>query len=519
MLINSVEIRSFRSIKDSGLLELGPVTVLIGRNNSGKSALLRAIYLVQSGAHFQEEDRRLRERGDVQVRLGLAQPYASPVKAVYRNDGPPPIDLALEVTVPPAGTPAVHATWLQGAARNNISPLPSARPHHLFVPVFARRKPLSSYDSNVDIDKSRSVAVNDHNLTAWIHSLTGDHPESRRFRDLVGQVLGNETSVSTFPTQHGQQPGLAVSQYEGISLDRMGEGISGVLTILAELASPGPRVLLIEEPENDLHPEALRELLRVIIEAVNEHACQVIVSTHSDFVLRTLGSTPGAIIYKSSLSLHPGDGLPTTEYTRLRSAIERRDALADLGYDVTDPVGWLIFEESTAERFFREVLIPFFVPQLAGFRTLAAGGTGKVKKMFEDLRRFMLFVQKVEDSEAEPEPRAWVIVDGDQSGHEAVAELAGKFERWPSDRFVTLSEPTIETYYPDCFQERVKAIEDARAAGADWKSVQEQKGALVVDVCSWFSDTDGAKSEIEASAGELIDQLRIIETRHRELYT
>jgi hypothetical protein len=195
-------------------------------------------------------------------------------------------------------------------------------------------------------------------------------------------------------------------------------------------------VLLLEEPENDLHPEALRELLSIILESVDEHGYQVVVSTHSDLVLRTLGSASGAVVYQTCLS-YSETGLPTTTYTHLDSAIDRRQALADLGYDVSHPVGWLIFEESSAETFFLRILIPHFAPELAGFRTLAASGTGNVPRLVEDLRRFMLFVQK---SDEEPTPRAWVVVDGDEAGKEAVAKLTETFRKWPEDRFIALHE-------------------------------------------------------------------------------
>jgi hypothetical protein len=252
-------------------------------------------------------------------------------------------------------------------------------------------------------------------------------------------------------------------------------------------------VLLLEEPENDLHPEALRELLSIILESVDEHGYQVVVSTHSDLVLRTLGSASGAVVYQTSLS-YSETGLPTTTYTHLDSAIDRRQALADLGYDVSHPVGWLIFEESSAETFFLRILIPHFAPELAGFRTLAASGTGNVPRLVEDLRRFMLFVQK---SDEEPTPRAWVVVDGDESGKKAVAKLTETFRKWPEDRFIALHEAAIEKYYPLSFSNRVAAIEAAHADKADWQVQRNMKGSLVEEICTWFNGPEGQRAEVE----------------------
>jgi predicted ATPase len=49
MRVTGLSIRGLRSIEQVGPLELGPVTVLVGPNNTGKSSLLRALMLMQSG--------------------------------------------------------------------------------------------------------------------------------------------------------------------------------------------------------------------------------------------------------------------------------------------------------------------------------------------------------------------------------------------------------------------------------------------------------------------------------------
>ena len=44
MRLESVHITDFKSIKDSGTFQVGDVTCLVGRNESGKAALLEALY-------------------------------------------------------------------------------------------------------------------------------------------------------------------------------------------------------------------------------------------------------------------------------------------------------------------------------------------------------------------------------------------------------------------------------------------------------------------------------------------
>lgn len=43
-MFTSVKIEKFMRIKDSGLIKLGPVTLLVGENGSGKSSIPKGIH-------------------------------------------------------------------------------------------------------------------------------------------------------------------------------------------------------------------------------------------------------------------------------------------------------------------------------------------------------------------------------------------------------------------------------------------------------------------------------------------
>jgi AAA domain, putative AbiEii toxin, Type IV TA system len=87
--VRAVRVVGSRSIADSGELRLGPVTVVTGPNNSGKSALLRAIYLMQEGAPFRPEDNRLRAGGPATVTAWFDEPLPAHIAAAFAVDRPP----------------------------------------------------------------------------------------------------------------------------------------------------------------------------------------------------------------------------------------------------------------------------------------------------------------------------------------------------------------------------------------------------------------------------------------------
>lgn len=291
---------------------------------------------------------------------------------------------------------------------------------------------------------------------------------------------------------------MSLSPTQGVALDNMGEGVSSALSLIVELADASGRLFLIEEPENDLHPLALRALLDVILDAVPEN--QFIVSTHSDLVLRQLGSAEGSKIYGVSLD---AARIPTSSFSLIETQEQRLDLLAELGYEPELPAGWLILEESTAERVCNQVLIPMFAPQLSGLRTISSRGTSKIASLFADLERLVLFGHLSERYKR----KTWVIVDGDESGITVVSALRDKFPGWAPDHFITLSEPSFENYYPPRFQNRAQAA----LAATNWARQRELKGALAEAVCAWsLSDPEAARRELAESAKEVIGVLTTI---------
>lgn len=375
---------------------------------------------------------------------------------------------------------------------------------HNFIYTYLSKRKVFGFERQVDLARTLAVQTDLRNLVAKVSRLSNsDYERAEEYAELCRAVLGFRISVHAASDGNGQQAGIAVGQYGYIPIESMGEGASSQLGLITDLCMAGGNLILIEEPENDIHPESLKALLNVIVEKSKTN--QFIVSTHSNIVMRYLGAAPDSKIFEFESTYTPNE-IPTSTIHEVEPTTEERIAvLRRLGYELSDFDmwdGWLILEESSAEIIIR-YLIPWFVPGLIRVRTVAAGGTSKVEPTFEDFRRLFLFAHL----EPQYRGRAWVVVDGDETGKEVVARLQAKYKDGPPDHFTTWSQPDFERYYPPRFADRV-----AEAPTKNHDAKRKAKKRLLDEVKAWCeADPEEAKAEFEQSAAEVIEVLRQIE--------
>jgi predicted ATPase len=506
MLFSSLRVQNFRSIADSGELNLGPINLVVGRNNTGKSALLRAIYMLQEGSSPNRNNIRLGSRATELTFTFETLPPGNhgsfqdkSLRDIYKDGG------ILKLTYDRNGELklALMPSKVAMQGQHVITQWPATEPFNIIYPSLAGRH-QQTYQQQATLESANTVYPYDSNLVARVAALgTAQIPEAERFRDLCRNVLGFTLDVLLGHQQNqNQQLGIQVSRFESIPLESMGAGVSGVLGLLVSLCDAKQKLFLVEEPENDLHPQALKALLEAIIEASKEN--QFLITTHSSIVLTKLGAVPETAVIESRSD---NVRLPTSTYVNVSSTEQRLDVLRRLGYELADfylGAGWLIFEESSAERIIRDWLIPWFAPALRSLRTVAAKGTSRVTALTQALGEMLVFAHL----EQVYKYRAWVIVDGDESGKQVVQELRAMFASWPEENFACWGETEFESYYPDRFQDRVTDIKGT----TDKRQKQEMKKTLLQEVLDWIAEDPAvARTEFETSATDVVAHLTRIE--------
>jgi len=497
MWIKNLKIKNLRCIKNADIEFSRGLNIIVGQNNSGKSTILLPIIALQNGLpSIARDDLRIDENeASVNITFEDIGSYNIQIKS-YRC-------IWWEYN-------SKHKNFeLSGEDQNGniirVPIFPGNEPENFIYPFLSKRK-ATKMSEQVNVTIADKVSENFENLNAKIDRLTSsDYPYHDSYIKACEDILG--IRITTAPATKGKRAGYTIEHGKQIPLSAMGEGVTNVVGLLVNLAISQDKLFIIEEPENDIHPQALKSLLAIIAESSQKN--QFIITTHSSLVLRILGAVQDACIFHVTSAF---DGkIPTATITQVPDTPDdRRMILHDLGYQMSDNDlwdAWIFFEESSIERIVNQFLLPLFTPSLQGrIRTYSAHSLSEVIPKFEDFNDLFVFLHL----SPAYKNRVWVVVDGGNEEKSIIDRLRELYvpKKWESDRFSQLSQHDSEYYYPDEFSENIKTV----LSQPSGKTRQEAKKTLLNEVLIWLNeDPNRAKIALETSAKEIIELLRRIE--------
>ncbi len=501
MKITAIGLRNVRGFQEMALTKMSEgINVFIGANNAGKSTLLNAVFLMQ---------REVLTKSDITigsaegfVELLYSGVHTVSVFSVLRYEG---VLFNLGIKDKASFKDKNERMYQESTFRR----IPEIEPDNLIYPYLSKRK-TTNYADNINEANANSVSGNFEQLYSKIDRLITPQfqPGNRQYIEACKNILGFE--VSTLALGGGKKAVYFVHNSEHIPLTAMGEGVANILGLITDLCVAEEKIFLIEEPENDIHPKALKALMRLIIEKSSTN--QFFVSTHSNIVMKYLGGVSGAKVFNVTNqrrdTIRPN--LFISEIKEVsQNPEERRQVLEDLGYDFFDFdlwKGWLFLEESSAEVIIRDYLIDWFVEPLKNkIRTFSANGTASIMSKFEDFNRLFVFLHL----EPTYKNKVWVVIDAGEEETEIIETMKSKYIKagWNESNFGQFSKHDFESYYPDDFQSKVDAINNT----ANKKERRQLKKELLEEVKQWIaSDEAVAKEKFKESAKEVIDKLKQI---------
>ena len=256
-----ISVENFGPIQE-GTVEIKPLTVFAGPNNSGKSYMAAAVYDAFRGAERKSAcySRESSRPGGIVECRGF-----SGGRARYLPDGRAGLIQALPLM-------ASSAVKAHGCQSGNRKPLPLAGVAGDFLWTL-REKVFAGARGRMGIGAPRGVHSK---LKPALASLE---------RDLLNGTISVSGNPSQDPTMYYETGSLRIPIQKASS---MVAELAPLYLWIERVLQPGD-VLIIDEPEARLHPENQRRIARVLVRLVNG-GVNVICVTHSSLILHQMSN-------------------------------------------------------------------------------------------------------------------------------------------------------------------------------------------------------------------------------------
>lgn len=247
-MIEQIDITEFRGIKEcESPLELSDFTVLVGRNNSGKSAVLEALHLLRQG-----KDPLFRSSKPNLVKHLLH----SGKNLSYRYDGEATLNYLAEEGSGRTMAGANVSDDERPAGFNNTSILyPSGDQYtdRAYDTLQSNREKIEKDEAHVRVAK------------------------------FLNQCIGDEYTEIYLETLEARKKPSDASPY-WVDIKDLGHGLVQTIPIILSIEGFDPDLFLWDDMGTSLHPSLMNE----VMEWLSERDLQIVAATHSIDVLSSL---------------------------------------------------------------------------------------------------------------------------------------------------------------------------------------------------------------------------------------
>lgn len=246
-MIEQIDITEFRGIKEcESPLELSDFTVLVGRNNSGKSAVLEALHLLRGGQNPLFRMANSKFIKDLHSGKSLA----------YRNSGKAELEY-----------------WVNG--EKGLTRVGSGVAEQNVPGTFQYKSIL--YPSG---NKHTDVAYDTLQNVREELEKDGAHV---RVVDLLNRCVGDKYTEIYLKTMEARKRAPNADPFY-IDINDLGHGLVQTIPIFLSIEAFDPDLFLWDDMGTSLHPSLMNEVL----EWLSEQDLQIVAATHSIDVLSSL---------------------------------------------------------------------------------------------------------------------------------------------------------------------------------------------------------------------------------------
>lgn len=349
-MIRSVRIQGYRGLEHFEMSDLGRINLLVGKNNSGKSSVLEALYLLASEGNPRALSRILRERGELTESGGSNDERRHQELDICHLFFGHKIDINQSVTIKAEGEdnlrPELKLRIMEQEHKINNdvdSPIINESQYYTLCINNKRKYPLQitfyiTFGNNIisslwswpisprggidmraidtlgpmrgrpdgSPDSSPSVQFVPHDsltpteiVNLWDKiSLTPSQGDVLQAIQKVDKTIENIAAYSGnqlgafrfFDTARGGFKVKLKDQTDPMPIGSLGDGVWRMLAHAISLAQAKGGILLIDEIDTGLHYSVQEDLWRMIAETARELDVQVFATTHSYDCITSLAS-------------------------------------------------------------------------------------------------------------------------------------------------------------------------------------------------------------------------------------
>ena len=330
-MLNLLHLKNFRAFADH-TLSLRPLTIVVGRNNAGKSTIVEALRII---ALITRRFGNLNFRA-VPSWLNAPRVYrgVSPdlshggfnFETVFHRYGDPPatitasFDNGTKISAYIGMNDVLHAVIFDPSGRP-IQDKAQARHINLpLVSILPQPSPLPDEEELLNEEYVRRTIDSQLASLHFRNQLRFDHSAYRRFRQMVEESWPGVRirELNTIPvTAPAPLPptkyllSLLVQNDDFVAeVSRMGHGLQMWLQTMWFLArTPSEATVILDEPDVYMHPDLQRRLLR-LVERRNK---QAIIATHSTEIMSDVGPESILVIEKTASVSEFASSLPDVQ--------------------------------------------------------------------------------------------------------------------------------------------------------------------------------------------------------------
>ncbi len=288
-MIEKIYIKNFLSIKDAEI-KLGKINLLIGPNNSGKSNFLKVFDFLKEKQHL---DSSTLER------------FVYNHKTTGYKKGEEIIGIKIENENNDKFYKYVFINSeniLETKIEDDTYALELGEENSLFEKIIDS---AIIYNPNIEKikgfrnlnPKDKIINSDCSNLVSFIDNMKDERPDIlKNIEESLNESISNFKEIRTIKnTEESSKKILHLVDNNGISFtsNEVSEGTLYFLSILSIVHQPNPpQLLLLEEPEKNVHPKRIKEIINYLFKLSDEKNIQVILTTHSPIVVDEFSEMP-----------------------------------------------------------------------------------------------------------------------------------------------------------------------------------------------------------------------------------